>query len=122
MPFHVSGMRCVFAQNHESERDALILLSLLLSWICAKTQRIPDTWDGTLIFSTSVQNLTFIKYVCHYKYFIRYDSAVQLMIQDRYEEAIHVLNDKNLLQMFAETYTLLGKSRKYLPLKMIVKD
>ena len=45
---HVSGMRCVFARNHESERDALILLSLSLSWFCAKTQRIPDTWDGTI--------------------------------------------------------------------------
>ena len=41
-------MRYVFAQNHESERDELILLSLSLSWLCAKTQRIPDTWDGTL--------------------------------------------------------------------------
>ena len=36
------------AQTHESERDVLILLSLSLSWFCAKTQRIPDTWDGTL--------------------------------------------------------------------------
>ena len=44
--FHVSGIRCVFAQNHKSERDALILLSLSLTWFCAKTQRIPDTWDG----------------------------------------------------------------------------
>ena len=25
LPSHVSGMRCVFAQNHESDRDALIL-------------------------------------------------------------------------------------------------
>ena len=50
---HVSGMRCVFAQNHESERDALILLSLSLSWFCAQTQRIPDTWDATLCFVDS---------------------------------------------------------------------
>ena len=42
VPSHVSGIRCVFAQNHESERDALTLLSLSLSWFCAKTQRIPD--------------------------------------------------------------------------------
>ena len=48
VPSHISGMRCVFAQNHESERDVLILLSFSLSWFCAKTQRIPDTWDGTL--------------------------------------------------------------------------
>ena len=48
VPSHVSGMRCVFARNHESERDSLILLSLSLSWFCAKTERIPDTWDGTL--------------------------------------------------------------------------
>ena len=27
VPSHVSGMHCVFAQNHESERDALIYLS-----------------------------------------------------------------------------------------------
>ena len=45
VPSHVSGMRCIFARNHESERDALILLSLSLLWFCAKTQRIPDTWD-----------------------------------------------------------------------------
>ena len=48
VPSHVFGMRYVFAQNHESERDPLILLSLSLSWFCEKTQRIPDTWDGTL--------------------------------------------------------------------------
>ena len=47
VPSHVSGMRCVFARNHESERDALMLLSLSLTWFCAKTQRIPDRWDGT---------------------------------------------------------------------------
>ena len=48
VPSHVSGMRCVFAQNHESERDSNISASLSLSWFCAKTQRIPNTWDGTL--------------------------------------------------------------------------
>ena len=48
MPSHVSGMRCVFAKNHESERDSNISASLSLSWFHAKTQRIPDTWDGTL--------------------------------------------------------------------------
>ena len=48
VPSHVSGLRCVFAQTHESERDALRLLSLSLSWVCTKTQRNPDTWDGTL--------------------------------------------------------------------------
>ena len=50
VPSHVSGMCCVFAQNHESERDTLIILSLSLSWFCAKTQRISDTWDSTLDF------------------------------------------------------------------------
>ena len=45
VPSHVSGMRCVLARSNESERDALILLSLSLTWFCAKTQRIPDTWD-----------------------------------------------------------------------------
>ena len=49
VPSHVSGMCCVFAQNHESERDSSISASLSLSWFCAKTQRIPDTWDGTLM-------------------------------------------------------------------------
>ena len=28
VPSHVSGMRCVFAQNHESERDSNISASL----------------------------------------------------------------------------------------------
>ena len=51
VPSHVSGMRSVFAQNHESERDSSINASLSLSWFCAKTQRIPDTWDGTLMES-----------------------------------------------------------------------
>ena len=32
MHSHVSGMRCVLARNHESERDALILLSPSLSF------------------------------------------------------------------------------------------
>ena len=41
-------MRCVFAQNYESERDSNISASLSLSWFRAKTQRIPDTWDGSL--------------------------------------------------------------------------
>ena len=45
---YISGMRCVFAQNHESERDSNSSASLSLSWFRAKTQRIPDTWDGTL--------------------------------------------------------------------------
>ena len=48
VPSHVSGMRCVFAQNHESERDTLILLSLSLLWVCVKTHRIPNIWDGNL--------------------------------------------------------------------------
>ena len=48
VPSYVSGMRCVFAQTHKSERDSSIIASLSLSWFCAKTQRIPDTWDGTL--------------------------------------------------------------------------
>ena len=40
---------CVaFLRETMSVRDALILLSLSLSWFCAKTQRIPHTWDGTL--------------------------------------------------------------------------
>ena len=42
-------MRCVYAQNYESERDSNISTSLSLSWFRAKTQRIPDTWDGTLM-------------------------------------------------------------------------
>ena len=48
-------MRCVFAQNHQNQRDPLIptlyqliLLSLSLSWFFAKTQRIPDTWNGSI--------------------------------------------------------------------------
>ena len=48
VPSHVSGMRCVFAQNHVSERDSNISASLSLSLLRAKTQSIPDTWDGTL--------------------------------------------------------------------------
>ena len=44
VPSHVSGMRCVFAQNHESERDALILLSLSLSWFLRKTMRVRETY------------------------------------------------------------------------------
>ena len=48
VPFHVSGMRCVFARNHESERASRISASLSLSSFCTKTQRIPDTWDSTL--------------------------------------------------------------------------
>ena len=48
VPSHVSAMRCVFTQNYESERDSNISASLSLSWFRAKTQRIPDTWDGTL--------------------------------------------------------------------------
>ena len=36
VPSHVSGMRCVFAQTHESERDSSISASLSLSWFCAK--------------------------------------------------------------------------------------
>ena len=46
VPSHVSGMRCVFAQTHESERDSSIRASLSRSWFCAKTQRILDTWSG----------------------------------------------------------------------------
>ena len=48
MPSLVSGMRCGFAQNHQSERDSNISASLSLSWFRVKTQRIPDTCDGTL--------------------------------------------------------------------------
>ena len=48
VPSHVFAMRCVFAQNHETERDRNISASLSLSRFRAKTQRIPDTWDGTL--------------------------------------------------------------------------
>ena len=48
VPPHVSGMCCIFAQNNVSERDNNISASLSLSWFRAKTQRIPDTWDGTL--------------------------------------------------------------------------
>ena len=48
VPSHVSGMRCVFAQNHESERDSNISASLSLSSFREKTKRILDTWDGTL--------------------------------------------------------------------------
>ena len=36
------------AKNHESERDSNISAFLSLSSFRAKTQRIPDTWDGTL--------------------------------------------------------------------------
>ena len=43
-----NGMRCVFAQNYESDRDSNSSASLSLSWFRAKTQRIADTWDGTL--------------------------------------------------------------------------
>ena len=49
-------MRCVFTRNDESERDALILLSLSLSWFCAKTQRIPDTWEAFLMFTRKISN------------------------------------------------------------------
>ena len=48
VPSHVSRMRCIFAQNYVNERDSNISASLSLSWFRAKTQRIPDTWDGTL--------------------------------------------------------------------------
>ena len=58
VPSHVSGMRCVFAQTHESERDSSISASLSLSWFCAKTQRIPDTWDGTLRVASHICVLT----------------------------------------------------------------
>ena len=44
-------MRCVFGQNHESERDSNITASLSVSWFRAKTQRIVASgymgkWDG----------------------------------------------------------------------------
>ena len=50
LPSPVSGMPYVFAQNHKSERDSNIIVSLSFSWFRAKTQRIPDTWDGTHTF------------------------------------------------------------------------
>ena len=56
VPSHVSGMRCVFTQTHESERDSSISASLSLSWFYAKTQRIPDTWDGTLILCCEAEH------------------------------------------------------------------
>ena len=40
---------CVaFLRKTMRVRDVLILLSLSLSWFCAKMQRIPDAWDATL--------------------------------------------------------------------------
>ena len=58
-PLRVASHDCVLTQrqtqNHESERDTQILLSLSLSWLCVQRCVKTQTWDATLRISNGFE-------------------------------------------------------------------